>query len=555
MSKLFLNFSNMKKLKETKDSTIFEHKDGHQIHVKNSALTPKMREEMQKLALGKKGKEEAVKKQDEMQKFADGGPAAPLDIEPVQQDAPAPPVVDQNIAPVSNAPGAPLEVEAINPADMEEQPNPAPNEAAGTPVSQDPTRQPASQDAGPANQPATPAVQPQTPTPGGMVQSAMQRGISEVGAGIQQEAAAKTQIAKDTAAALQNGQIDKETSDMGYQQLQQSLLNERQSILKEMNEHQIHPDQFWADKSVPAKITSAIGLILGGIGGGLTHQGNPAMDFINKQIDRNIAAQQSGMDQRKNMLSANLAQFGNIDHAREFNRVLHNDQIANMIQSAAAKSGGQLAQSEAQKAIGQLHQDSAFRMAQIGAEQTINGNGRPSNTTEGDVNSAISTLRMVSPDKAKEAETRLLPGIGTTRVPLDASTRSTIVERNTLDKNISDLISFQKQYGGTLEGIADPSIRKYGQALALQVQDAYRRGNQQGVFKPAEAAFVNGVIGDEPSSLFSKFSKAPGYRAAAQINKGNLNQIYSSVGLQPFQSKQQTVQQQSQTPIPRFKAR
>jgi len=118
-----------------------------------------------------------------------------------------------------------------------------------------------------------------------------------------------------------------------------------------------------------------------------------------------------------------------------------------------------------------------------------------------------------------------------------------------LDQNIDQLTDFSKKYGGSLQGIADPKVRAQGEALARQVQDQYRRGNQQGVFKPAEAEFVNGIIADDPSSLFAKFTKQPAYQAAKQVNLGALNAEFSKVGLKPSSgNQQQTVQPKGYVP-------
>jgi hypothetical protein len=165
-------------------------------------------------------------------------------------------------------------------------------------------------------------------------------------------------------------------------------------------------------------------------------------------------------------------------------------------------------------------------MATIGAKQTIGGQ----NANPLEVDHALNVLRMVDPAQAKEVEGRYVPGMGLATIPVPEGVRAQLIERNTLNTNLQQLMQFQKKYGGTLEGIADIGIRQQGEALVKQVQDQYRRANQQGVFKPAEAAFVNSVIADSPSALFSKYTKLPGYKMALTINQGNLNQLKSAYG-------------------------
>lgn len=595
MSKLFLDLSTMKKLKAGKDHTVFEHKDGHQIHVKNSALSPKMRGEMEKLTSGGKINKQSNPKLEESKKqplkFAQGGSTDDVP-EPNQKNAQGfvngfnksgwePSTWINNIkqgisgssddssspspSPTPMAEGGdPIKIDLAQATANQDVPAPAQDAAvpedqpyqmgtvadptSGLPdkdssdtipiaaqVSASPESAPLPDNgsAGPAIQPSAPKAPqantiPQNPTDN--ITSGISRGIGEERQGIEQEAAAKGQMSQDTAQALQEGQAAKNQNDVTFRDQLQGLTTERQNIINDIQAKHIDPNQLISQMDVPQKIATGIGLILGGIGGGLTHQENPALKYLNNQIDRNINAQQAELGKKENLLSANYRQFGNLEQARDFTRVNHNDLIKNMVDQAAAKAGTPMAQAEALKLKGQLDQNSGMLMAKVGAMSTLN---HP-NAGVGDINSALQTLRVVDPEKAKEAESRLIPNVGMSSVPLDQATRAKIVERNTLDNNINQLIAFQKKYGGTLEGITDPQVRAQGEALSRQVQDQYRRGNDQGVFKPAEAAFVNGVIADNPSSLFSKFTKLPGYKSASAINQGNLKELYGSVGMRPF---------------------
>ena len=58
---------------------------------------------------------------------------------------------------------------------------------------------------------------------------------------------------------------------------------------------EIDPDRWWGDKSTGGKITSAIGILLGGIAQGLNGRENVALKMIDKAIDRDIDAQKAGL--------------------------------------------------------------------------------------------------------------------------------------------------------------------------------------------------------------------------------------------------------------------
>lgn len=352
-------------------------------------------------------------------------------------------------------------------------------------------------------------------------------GIKTEQEGLEQQYKAGAAMAQGQQAALEQDQQARNQAIGNYQARSQQLDDERQGFVDDLQNSHIDPNHYLNSMGTSGRISTDIGLILGGMGAGLAGGPNYAYQRLQQNIDRDVASQQTNIGIKQNLLSANLRQFGNLRDATDMTRVMQNDAVSHQMQQAAAKAGTQQALGNYLVAKGALDQKSAMLMATIGARQTINQPG--ANPLE--VNHALNVLRMVDPAQAKEVEGRYVPGMGIATVPVPEAVRSQLIERNTLGSAINQLIAFQKKYGGTLEGIADPTIRHSGEALAKQVQDQYRRGNQQGVFKPAEAEFVNGVISDTPSSLFSKYTKLPGYKMAAQINQANLNQLKSGYGL------------------------
>ncbi len=67
----------------------------------------------------------------------------------------------------------------------------------------------------------------------------------------------------------------------------------------------ISPDHYWANKSTGAKISAAIGMMFGGIGAGLTHGPNLAVEAVNKAIERDMEAQRSDQSQAMNLWKMN----------------------------------------------------------------------------------------------------------------------------------------------------------------------------------------------------------------------------------------------------------
>ena len=67
----------------------------------------------------------------------------------------------------------------------------------------------------------------------------------------------------------------------------------------------IDPNHYWASKSTGAKISAAIGMMFGGIGAGLTHGPNLAVEAVNKAIERDMEAQRSDQSQAMNLWKMN----------------------------------------------------------------------------------------------------------------------------------------------------------------------------------------------------------------------------------------------------------
>jgi hypothetical protein len=69
----------------------------------------------------------------------------------------------------------------------------------------------------------------------------------------------------------------------------------------------IDPKRYWNDKSALGKIGTIFGLLIGGIGSGLTKQPNAALEMMNKEIDRDIEAQKQSKEGALNFLKAQYA--------------------------------------------------------------------------------------------------------------------------------------------------------------------------------------------------------------------------------------------------------
>ncbi len=199
------------------------------------------------------------------------------------------------------------------------------------------------------------------------------KGVNEQKQGLTQEATAQQRLGDAEAQRLQTAQENEKHNLQDYQTHFQNLDTERKNLVQDINDQHINPNHYLGDMGTASKVGTAIGLIAGGLGAGLLGQANPALDFLNKQIDRDIAAQKANLGKSENLLSANMRQFQNQRDATDMTRVMQNDIISNQMKQEAAKATGPLAKARLLQAAGALDQQSAPIMSQIAMRKTLLG--------------------------------------------------------------------------------------------------------------------------------------------------------------------------------------
>ncbi len=140
--------------------------------------------------------------------------------------------------------------------------------------------------------------------------------------------------------ASQAHQLDIQDLNAKAQENQATFQKERDNFNKYQMEHPIDEKHYVESMGTGRKISTAIGLMLGGFYAGYSKTGvNPAMDFLNKQIDRDIEGQKSRMDQQKTIFGANHELYRDQVLAQNATRINMNDIYSQKIQEAALKEG------------------------------------------------------------------------------------------------------------------------------------------------------------------------------------------------------------------------
>lgn len=228
----------------------------------------------------------------------------------------------------------------------------------------------------------------------------VERPVQEQIGGIEAEAKAKGQLGQQQA-SLANQQIEQQQANQKIAQDQlkdhfQEVNNAEQDV---KNGH-INPDRFLENQTTIQKVKTAIGLILGGMGGGLTHQENPAMKFLQSQIDRDIHAQQAELGKKENLLSANFRKFGNLQDAQKMTQAMQYGIYATQLERAAAQTQNPVEKARAMQASAQLRGQIMPTLQQIKVRNTLLGqNAGGQNQASSGVDPAVAA-RFLAPDES-----------------------------------------------------------------------------------------------------------------------------------------------------------
>lgn len=138
-----------------------------------------------------------------------------------------------------------------------------------------------------------------------------------------------------------------------YFATQQEKMNQYQQQYDQMSKSvasgEIDPSHYWHEKSTGQKIGLAISMILGGIGAGLSHGPNQAMEVINKNIENDIESQKQNLGNKRSLLSQNLQAQGNLLAATNATRLQMSAMAQGRLLQLAAESGNPIIAARAQQ--------------------------------------------------------------------------------------------------------------------------------------------------------------------------------------------------------------
>lgn len=182
-----------------------------------------------------------------------------------------------------------------------------------------------------------------------------QKGIADTGAA---RAAGLKDLAKvqDAAATKSQQMADQSMVDVKDRIAEQ---DQRAKAIVDVN-----PNRYWNNLTTSGKIANTIALVLGGIGSGLTHGPNMALDRLHGAIKDDIDAQKINIGKKENELSRYMESTKDLQAAQHMVAAQHWATVGAQVAAAQAKAGGQASLPEAAALIGAAKQQQAIETQQ-----------------------------------------------------------------------------------------------------------------------------------------------------------------------------------------------
>lgn len=399
--------------------------------------------------------------------------------------------------------------------------------------------------ASPASASPAPAAAPpggSDPLGTGQMLDAYQGGLHEQLGGIQKQANAESSLAQQQAAIQNHALALQQDFQTQWEKKSMALQGTIDKATQAYAEGKIDPERFVSGMGTGDRFATAIGLIMGGMGAGVTGGENQALGLLKMRINNDIDAQKSEMTKRDNLVGMAYKQFGNMKDALEYSRAMQMNVLATQLNVAAAKSGDALAQARGMQTAGALKAQSAQMIGQLSRQQALMGIMGKVSQDPNYAQAALPVIRQIDPERAKELEGRLIPGVGVASVPVPNDVRATFTAKQTLNDVGRDFFNWAKQHSGSL----DPKQIAIGRTKAAELQSLYRNSINGGVFKKGEQEFIDQIIDSDPTKFFNKIRVLPKLKEVLDNNENQLSTLKRGYGI-PVGPSHDQIQAQRQS--------
>lgn len=287
-----------------------------------------------------------------------------------------------------------------------------------------------------------------------------------------QDASNAAQTAALQSAKIYEDQVKQMKALQDERTMRLSAIDQEQEVLKQdIAATKIDPHRMWNSKDTGGKILASIGLLLSGIGSGMTGQENLAMKVINKAIDTDIEAQKANLGKKENLLTQNYKKYGDLQSAMAATSLSLNSTAQAQIAAAAARAQGPQAQMNAQLAIGQLQQQAQALKESLATKQVkdmlLSGGEKAPKVSPSLAETLFPGRTVNTPNGVKIAKTTE-----------DAKKfTEAAVTVQTIKQQIADMRTFMKDEGRTAMGTdANETAKAMSSDLLLQLKNLHELG-------------------------------------------------------------------------------
>lgn len=280
--------------------------------------------------------------------------------------------------------------------------------------------------------------------------------------------------------------------------IQASMQNEAKEGQAFMNDYaagHIDPNRFLNNRTTQEKWQSGLAIFLGGFG-----DHNQALDFLNKQIDRDIDAQKAEQGKKQNLFTMMRQKYGDERDALNAAKLAQQSLALVDLQRLEAKAQGPMAKMRAQQMQGALQQQMGQQVQQLAQAQATQQIEQQAKKDPSLYPQIIDQLAVSDPKKAADMRERLVPGVGLANTPKDANEVKDISIAATGAKSaIDELKSIMGVPGKSLS----PNERARAQSIRQQLIGQMRVAILgPGTVNESERALLENLIPD-PTSILS----------------------------------------------------
>ena len=291
------------------------------------------------------------------------------------------------------------------------------------------------------------------------------------------------------------------------------LITEQNGLFNDYKNGKIDPHRLWNNSSTAGKIGAGIGMLLSGMGSGLTGQPNLAMKVIDESINRDIESQKADLGKKETLLSMNFRKLGDLDAATARTAMQLHTAVGAEAARIGATTNNQVLKAQIPEKLGQIQLQAAqygnqFMQMQL-KRDLLSGN--IPGATAADVQSRFPELadKMVTLPGTAKTDARGNPVPGTERIAF-APTKEGAAAISSLNAKANELSDLAQQarefnqskagYMGTFSGSANNAeANRIKSALSVKLNDFLNTARDVTPEMKEEAA----TIVQNPGTIFT----------------------------------------------------